>query len=131
MKNITFVQDQGMHAFNFTAKKVALACNSCAGWVGGAGNLIAVPAVNSPRTKYWLRRQLFPVGRTSYYTVFEFYEDRHRAARRVFAETTYRFRYTPRFSRLVGRKPPGFWIETRVTRFPWHTATKLLRAALK
>ena len=42
----------GMHAFNFTAKKVALACNSCAGWVGGAGNLIAVPAVNSPRTKY-------------------------------------------------------------------------------
>ena len=55
MKNITFlffVQDPGMHAFNFTAKKVALACNSCAGWVGGAGNLIAVPAVNSPRTKY-------------------------------------------------------------------------------
>ena len=39
---------QDMHAFNFTA----LACNSCAGWVGGAGNLIAVPAVNSPRTKY-------------------------------------------------------------------------------
>ena len=33
-------------------KKVTLACNSCAGWVGGAGNLIAVPAVNSPRTKY-------------------------------------------------------------------------------
>ena len=55
-----------MHAFNFTAKKVALACNSCAGWVGGAGNLISVPAVNSPRTKYLLRRQLFPVGRTSY-----------------------------------------------------------------
>ena len=53
--NITFllfVQDPGMHAFNFTAKKVALACNSCAGWVGGAGNLIAVHAVNSPRTKY-------------------------------------------------------------------------------
>ena len=41
-----------MHAFNFTAKKVALACNSCAGWVGRAGNLIAVPAVNSPHTKY-------------------------------------------------------------------------------
>ena len=41
-----------MHAFNFTAKKVALACNSCGGWVGGAGNLIAVPAVNSPHTKY-------------------------------------------------------------------------------
>ena len=36
-----------MHAFNFTAKK---SCNSCAGWVGGAGNLIAVPAVNGPRT---------------------------------------------------------------------------------
>ena len=55
MKNITFlffVQDPGMHAFNFTAKKVALACDSCAGWVGGAGNLIAVPAVNSPCTKY-------------------------------------------------------------------------------
>ena len=52
-KNITFlffVQDPGMHAFNFTAKKVAL--NSCAGWVGGAGNLIAMPAVNSPRMKY-------------------------------------------------------------------------------
>ena len=55
-----------MHAFNFTAKKVALACNSCAGWVGGAGNLIPVPAVNSPRTKYRLWRQLFPVERTSY-----------------------------------------------------------------
>ena len=52
MKNITFVQDPGMHVFNFTTKKVTLACNSCAGWVGGAGNLIAVPAVNSPRTKY-------------------------------------------------------------------------------
>ena len=54
MKNIIFlfsVQDPGMHAFKFTTKKVALACNSCAGWVGGAGNLIAVPAVNSPRTK--------------------------------------------------------------------------------
>ena len=62
-----FAQDPGMHeqstnhislvktgldvmqAFNFTAKK---ACNSCAGWVGGAGNLIAVPAVNSLRMKY-------------------------------------------------------------------------------
>ena len=33
-------------------KKVALACNSCAGWVGGAGNLIAVPAVNGPHMKY-------------------------------------------------------------------------------
>ena len=32
-----------MHAFNFTAKKkVALACNSCTGWVGGAGNSVAV-----------------------------------------------------------------------------------------
>ena len=47
-----FVQDPGMHALNFTAKKVGLACNSCAGWVGGAGNLIAVPAVYSRRTKY-------------------------------------------------------------------------------
>ena len=53
-----------MHAFNFTAKKVALACNSCTGWVGGAGNLIPVPAVNSPHTKYRLLRQLFPVERT-------------------------------------------------------------------
>ena len=90
--------------------------------MGGAGNLIAVPAVNRLRTKYGLWRQLFPVGKNIllyvYYTVFEFYEDR-------------RLRDTGRFSRLVGRKPPGFWIETRVTRFPWHTATKLLRAALK
>ena len=37
-----------MYVFNFTTKKVTLAGNSCAGWVGGAGNLIAVPAVNSP-----------------------------------------------------------------------------------
>ena len=56
-----------MHVFNFTAKKVALACNNCTGWVGGTGNLIRVPAVNSPRKKYRLRRQLFPVGRTSYH----------------------------------------------------------------
>ena len=56
-----------MHAFIFTAKKVALACNSCSGCVGGAGNLIPVPAVNSQRTKYHLRRQLFPVERTSYH----------------------------------------------------------------
>ena len=41
-----------MRLINFTAKKVTLACNSCAGWVGGAGNLIVVPAVNSPHTKY-------------------------------------------------------------------------------
>ena len=33
-------------------KKVALPCNSCPGQVGGAGNLIVVPAVNSPHTKY-------------------------------------------------------------------------------
>ena len=59
--------------------KVTLVCNSCAastacsahptstaGWVGGACNLIAVPAVNNLRTNYWFRRQLFPVGRTSY-----------------------------------------------------------------
>ena len=55
MKNITFlffVQDPGMHAFNFSAKKVALACNSCASWVGRACNLIAVPAVNNPHTNY-------------------------------------------------------------------------------
>ena len=41
-------------------------CISCAGCVGRAGNLIAVPTVNSPHTKYWLWHQLFPVGRTSY-----------------------------------------------------------------
>ena len=39
------------HAFNFTAKKIALACNSCAGWVGRACNLIAVLVVNSLHTK--------------------------------------------------------------------------------
>ena len=33
-------------------KKVALACNSCTGWVGRAGNLIAVLAVNGPHMKY-------------------------------------------------------------------------------
>ena len=53
-----------MHAFNFTAKKVALASNSSTGW---AGNLIAVPAVNSPHTKYRLWCQLFPFERTSYH----------------------------------------------------------------
>ena len=58
-----------MHAFKFTAKKIALTCNSCIGWVGGAYNLIAVLAVGGPRTKYRLRRQLFPVGRTSYHIV--------------------------------------------------------------
>ena len=55
MKNITVlfsVQEPGMHVFNFTDKKVASACNSCAGWVGVAGNLIVVPEVNSQRTKY-------------------------------------------------------------------------------
>ena len=55
-----------MHAFNLPLKKVAIACNSCTGWVGRVGNLIPVPAVNSLRTKYRLRCQLFPVGRTSY-----------------------------------------------------------------
>ena len=34
-------------------------------------------------------------------------------------------------SRLASQNPPRFWIEMRVTRFPWHTATKLLRATLK
>ena len=56
MENIIFlfsVQNPGMLAFNFTAKKVSLACNSCAGWVGGARNLISVPAVNRPHTKYY------------------------------------------------------------------------------
>ena len=40
-------------------KKVALD-RSCTGWVGGAGNLIAVLTVNRPCTKYRLRHQLFP-----------------------------------------------------------------------
>ena len=35
------MQDPGMHAFNFTI-----------GWVGGAGNLIAVPAVSNLHMKY-------------------------------------------------------------------------------
>ena len=90
-----FVQDRDMHAFNFTAKKFVIACNSCAGWVGGAGNLIAVPAaaVNRPRTStdFSVSYFLLEEHLTVYYTVFEFYEDRCRAARRVFAERTYRF----------------------------------------
>ena len=105
------------------------------GWPVGRAGMIAVPAaaVNSPHTStdFGVSYFLLEKHLTVYYTVFEFYEDRHRAARRVFAEMTYCFRYTPRFSRLVGQKPPGFWIETCVTRFPWHTATKSLRAALK
>ena len=58
--------------------------------MGGAGTLMPVPAVNSRvqsidfGVSYFLLEEL-------YYTVFEFYEDRRRAARRVFAETTYRF----------------------------------------
>jgi len=31
---------------------------------------------------------------------------------------------------LVDQKPPGFCIETRLTHLPWHTAMKLLQAAL-
>ena len=50
-----------MHLTLPLQKKVALAC-SCTSWVGGAGNLIVVPAVNGPRTKYRLRRHLIPVG---------------------------------------------------------------------
>ena len=79
-----------MHAFNFTAKKVALACNSCAGWVGGAGNLIAVPAVIQI-TDFGVSYFVLEEHLTVYYTVFEFYKDRHRAVRKVFAETTYRY----------------------------------------
>ena len=90
MKNITFLF--------FVQDILACMCltdtaQSCAGWVVGAGNLISVPAVNSPGGRvqstyfgvsYFLLEEL-------YYTVFEFYEDRRRAARRVFAKTTYRF----------------------------------------
>ena len=67
-----------MRLINFTAKKVqsAFACNSCAGWVGGVGNLIAMPAVC--------------IRSTDLGSWTEFYEDRHRAARKVFTETTYR-----------------------------------------
>ena len=83
MKNIIFLfsmQNPGMLAFNIITKNVSLASNSCAGWVGRAGNLIAAPAVNSPCTKYRLGCQLFPVGKHLavhyvYYTVFEFHED--------------------------------------------------------
>ena len=74
-------------------KKVALACNSCIGWVGGACNLIAVLPVNSLRTStnFGVSYFLLEEHLTVYYTVLEFYEDRCWAARRVFAETTYRF----------------------------------------
>ena len=74
-------------------KKVALAYNSCPGRVGGAGNLIVVPVVTVRvrSTDFGVSYFLLEEHLTVYYTVFEFYEDRHRAARRVFAETTYRF----------------------------------------
>ena len=77
-----------MLAFNFTGKK---ACNSCAGWVGGAGNLIVVPEVNIcvRSTDFGVSYFLLEGHPTEYYTVSEFYEDRRRAARRVFAKTTY------------------------------------------
>ena len=53
LSSFTLCRIQACMHFNFTTKeKAALACNSCTGWVGGAGNLIAVLAVNSPRTKY-------------------------------------------------------------------------------
>ena len=92
-------------------KKVALACNNCAGWVGGVGNL---SEVNSRvwSTDFGISYFLLEGHLTVYYTVSEFYEDRYRAARRVFTETAYRFWDTARFSCLVGRKPPRFWIET-------------------
>ena len=60
------VQDPGMHVFNFTTKKKVALDRSCTSRVGGAGNLIAVLAVNHPCTKYRLWRQLFPVGKISY-----------------------------------------------------------------
>ena len=138
MKNIIFlfsVQNPGMLAYNLTAKKVSLACNSCAGWVGGAGNwyqcLRLTVCVQSTTADFGVSYFLLEKHLTIYYTAFGFYEDRHWVAWKVFAEMTYRFCYTPRFSCLVSWKPPGFRIETRVICFPWHTATKLLRAALK
>ena len=80
-----------MHAFNFTAKKVALACNSCTGWVGRAGNLIAVAAVTVriQSTDFGISDFLLEEHLTLYYTVFKLYEDRHRVAQKVFGETTY------------------------------------------
>ena len=60
-------------------KKVALASNSCTGWASGACNLIAVPAVNRS-TDFGVSYYLLEEHLTVYYTVFEFYEDRRRAA---------------------------------------------------
>ena len=62
-------------------------------------------------------------------TVLEFYKDRCRAPRKVFNERTYHLWDTA--SHLIGRISLGFWIETCVTRFPWHTVTKLFWSALK
>ena len=66
------MQKPGIDAFNFTAKKVALACNSCAGWVGGAGNLIAVAAVTVriQSTDFGISDFLLEEHLTLYYTVF-------------------------------------------------------------
>ena len=43
---------QACMRLTLSLKKVALACNNYTGWVGRAGNLIPVLAVNSLRTKY-------------------------------------------------------------------------------
>ena len=81
-----FVQDPGMHVFNFTTK-------SCAGWVGRAGNLIRQClwlTVRVRSTEFGVSYFELEEHLTIYYTAFEFYfyKDRHRAARRVFTKTT-------------------------------------------
>ena len=98
--------------------------------MGGAGNLIAVPVVNRPRTKYWIRYQLFPGGRTSYITL---YSNSTKTGAGQLEE------FSPRQLTVCEirldlvtwsvENHPGFWVETRVTHFPCHTAAKLLQAA--
>ena len=87
--SLFFVQDPVMHAFNFNAKEVAFAWNSCADWVGGAGNLRLTVCVQR-LTSAPVRKNILP-----YITLYpnSIYEDRWRAARRVFGETTYRTLY--------------------------------------
>ena len=108
-------------------KNVALASNSSTGWTG---NLIAVPAVNSPHTKYRLWCQLFPFEKTSYRILhcIQILQRMPQGGLKRFHRDDLPFVEDGCF---VDRKPPGFWIGTRVARFPWHTAEKLLRTALK
>ena len=71
-------------------KNVALACNSYTGWVGGAYQCLQL-TVRVQSIDFGISYFLLDEHLTVYYTVFEFHEDRCRAAQRVFAEMTYRF----------------------------------------